>query len=255
MIPNQTFTPYPEFGDNATKVKPDDPKYSAGFIPTDVLPAEWLNWFLNRSSKGVTDLEAGVGSMEQEINNVLTAGGQTPDAEETDQLVTAIQYIINQVRLDEQQKCPVGVPTLWFGPKPDWALDFGNGASTKYLWANYPKLNNQKFWDILSVLETAGWMTAHDTSGFYVPDLRGITPIGYGTNDVRTGETTAGGNLGEYLASANKAHVHDMDHLHNRGALRLQGAFYVKTESNGPYASGVFKIDNLGNSETCERGY
>lgn len=208
MIPKQSLTPYPEFGNNATKVKPDDPKYAAGFEPADVLPAEWLNWFLNRSSKGVTELGDGVDSMESELISVLTAGSQTPDQSKTNQLLLAIQAIINAVRLDEQQRPAVGVPTLWLGSKPDWALDFGNGATDKYLWSNYPKLNNDKFKDILSTLSTAGWMTAYDTSGFYVPDLRGIVPVGYGISVVRAGETTSGGTVGQYLESQNKYHDH-----------------------------------------------
>ena len=105
-------------------------------------------------------------------------------------------------------KPAIGVPTLWFSSLPDWAIDFGNGAATQYLWANYPNLDNDLFKGILTTLSTNGWMTAHDATGFYVPDLRGITPIGYGTNAKRTGETTAGGNLGVYTASQNKYHNH-----------------------------------------------
>lgn len=209
MIPTQDMTAYPTFGDNSPRVKPDDAKYAAGFQPGDVVPAEWFNWLLNRGSSATTKLNAGALSMEQEINNVLAAGSQTPDATQTNQLVTAIYYIINQVRLTEQQRPAVGVPTLWLGSKPDWALDFGNGASTKYLWSNYPKLNNDKFKGVLTTLSTAGWMTVHDDAGFYVPDLRGVVPVGYGTNAVRTGETTNGGAApGAYLASQNKYHNH-----------------------------------------------
>jgi hypothetical protein len=146
----------------------------------------------------------------------------------TNQLVTAINYIINQVRLDEQQRPAVGVPTLWMGEKPDWALDFGNGADTQYLWSNYPKLNNDKFKNILETLSGAGWMSAYDATGFYVPDLRGVVPIGYGTNGIRTGETTSGGTMGQYLGSMNKAHVHDFTHYHNRGSLNIDGTWYAK---------------------------
>ena len=208
MIPTQDMTPYPTFGDNSSRVQPDQAKYAAGFLPGDVVPAEWFNWLLNRGSSATTKLNAGTLSMEQEINNVLTAGNQTPDATVTNQLLTAINYIINQVRLDEQQRPAVGVPTLWLGSKPDWALDFGNGASTKYLWANYPRLNNDKYKNILSTLSGAGWMTAHDASGFYVPDLRGIVPIGYGLNARRTVESTNGGNMASYSRSQNLSHAH-----------------------------------------------
>ena len=210
MIPNQNLTPYPEFGNNSTKVKPDDPKYSAGFQPADVLPAEWLNWFLSRASKGVTELGEGVSSMEQEINNVLTAGGETPDQEQTSQLLTAINALITAVQKVEQQLPPIGVPTLWFTAKPDWALDFGNGATTKYLWANYPGLNNTRFKDMLTFLQTHGHMgtRAWDTSGFYVPDLRGLVPVCNGVNAIRTDEFVTGGAFGDYWESRNKYHNH-----------------------------------------------
>lgn len=209
MIPTQAMTPFPVFSDNGTKVKPDDPKYAAGFQPGDVVPAEWLNWILNRASGASTKLNAGALSMEQEINNVLMAGDQTPDVLETDQLVTAILQLITNAVLAAEQLPAVGVPTLWMGPKPEWALDFGNGAATQYLWANYPKLNNDKFKGILSTLSGAGWMTAHDATGFYVPDLRGIVPVGYGTNAKRTGETyNGGGSVGTFSGSQNKYHNH-----------------------------------------------
>lgn len=252
MIPTQDMTPYPTFGDNSPRVQPDPAKYAAGFQPGDVVPAEWFNWLLNRGSSATTKLNAGTLSMEQEINNVLTAGAQTPDATQTNQLLTAINYIINQVRLEEQQKIPVGVPTIWMGPKPDWALDFGNGAGTKYLWSNYPKLNNDKFKSILSTLSDAGWMTAHDTEGFYVPDLRGIVPIGYGgPNGKRTVETTSGGNLGAYLRSQNLYHAHSANATSLAGDNKT-GKFSIDVSSSGVARtsghSGVFGSPTYGNN-------
>lgn len=244
MIPQQTLTPYPEFGNNATKVKPDDPKYAAGFLPADVLPAEWLNWFLNRSSRGVSELGAGVDSMEKEIINVLAAGEQEPDAEDNAQLLAAIIFIINQVRLEEQQMPAVGVPTLWMGAKPDWALDFGNGAATKYLWSNYPKLNNTRFKGILSTLSTAGWMTAHDDSGFYVPDLRGVAPIGYGTNAKRTDHTYNGGSsVGTWTPASGHYHTH------NRGSMEIAttaGIRLIHDSASGTVNNGPFTYTSVG---------
>ena len=237
MIPTQEMVPYPVFGDNAIKVQPDDPKYAAGFDPGDVLPAEWLNWFLSRASGAVTKLNAGALSMEREINNVLTAGSITPDAEETDQLITAIAYLINQAVLTEQQKPAVGVPTLWMGTKPDWALDFGNGAATQYLWANYPKLNNAKFKDVLTTLSTAGWMSAYDASGFYVPDLRGVVPIGYGTNAVRAAETLNGGSVGGYSGSQVKYHNHGSSGSFSGNAISGQVA---RNDSTVPMSNGAW---------------
>jgi len=234
MIPTQEMVPYPVFGDNATKVQPDDPKYAAGFDPGDVLPAEWLNWLLNRASGAVTKLNAGALSMEQEINNVLEAGAQTPDAEETDQLITAIAYLINQAVLVEQQKPAVGVPTLWMGTKPDWALDFGNGAATKYLWANYPKLNNAKFKDILDHFKTTGGSALcadYDATGFYVPDLRGMMPKVVGSSGKSYGHdaiTTVGAVMTERLPN-----IKGSVSIRNSGTDSSSHILYYLTGSGG----------------------
>jgi hypothetical protein len=91
MIPQQTFETFPVFSDTGTKVKPDDAKYSAGFQVNDVLPAEWMNWEWNKASKGVTDLNSGVTSVEGELNNILTEAEATPDGTKTDQVYKAVR--------------------------------------------------------------------------------------------------------------------------------------------------------------------
>ena len=90
MIPTQQFTEFPEFGNNATKIAPDPAKYAQGFLPADVLPAEWLNYFLNGSTKGVTALANGTRSIEQEINNVITDRGLEPSVNDSTQLLQAL---------------------------------------------------------------------------------------------------------------------------------------------------------------------
>ena len=94
MIPTQTFDSYPEFANSGTKQKPEDAKYSAGFIPSDVLPAEYLNWFLAGATKGVTALENGVTEIEREINNILASVSASADPTDHDQVVTAIISLI-----------------------------------------------------------------------------------------------------------------------------------------------------------------
>lgn len=93
MIPSQTFEQYPIFGGNATKVEPGDAKKSAGFQQADVLPAEWMNWAWNKNSKGISDLNAGVTSLEKEVNNVLAEAHISPssDTNVNDQLYKAIR--------------------------------------------------------------------------------------------------------------------------------------------------------------------
>lgn len=94
MIPTQTMTDFPEFSNNGTKTKPDNTKYAAGFAEADQLPYEWLNWFLNRSSKGISGLNAGLYSVEQELNNVLAAANIQPAQATANQLLTALNYLI-----------------------------------------------------------------------------------------------------------------------------------------------------------------
>ena len=93
MIARQIFESYPVFGDNATKVMPDNggSKYSNGFQQSDVLPAEWMNWAWNKNTKGITDLNEGAGSMEDELINVLNEAGITPSGSATNQVYKALR--------------------------------------------------------------------------------------------------------------------------------------------------------------------
>ena len=91
MIPEQTLLSYPVFGDNATKVEPDNNKKSNGWQQGDVVPAEWMNWGWYHNSKGITDLNKGVSSMEKELNNVLSSFGITPAELTNNQLLTAMR--------------------------------------------------------------------------------------------------------------------------------------------------------------------
>ena len=93
MIARQTFESYPIFGDNATKVMPDNggSKYSNGFQQSDVLPAEWMNWAWNKNTKGITDLNEGAGSMEDELINVLSEAGISPSGSATNQVYKAVR--------------------------------------------------------------------------------------------------------------------------------------------------------------------
>lgn len=94
MIPTQTMTAFPVFSDNGTKLQPDESKYSAGFAEADVLPYQWVNWFLNTASDAITKINSGVQSVEVELNNILTEAGKTPSALTTTQVLDSIVSII-----------------------------------------------------------------------------------------------------------------------------------------------------------------
>lgn len=74
----------------------------------------------------------------------------------------------------------IGVPTMWFGSKPSWALGFADGA--QYLWATYPELNNSDFKKNLDAFISYGLCTAYNSTKFNVPNLNGLTPKVAGTS-------------------------------------------------------------------------
>lgn len=125
MVPTQTLENFPPFGDNATKVQPDNAKYAAGFQPSDVYPAEWVNWVWGKSSNGVTKLNAGVDMMEREINNVLGGADKTPDATKDNQLLQAIQKLISDAETRAKLAAhPIG-SLYWSSQSTDPGTLFG----------------------------------------------------------------------------------------------------------------------------------
>lgn len=127
MQPTQTFSEYPEFGNASSKQKPEDAKYSAGFLPQETLPAEWQNWFLNGATKGITDLNTGVLSIESEINTVLSSRSETPDATKTNQLLTVLNKIKAEAILAAH---PVG-SLYWTSSTENPSVTFGGGTWTQ----------------------------------------------------------------------------------------------------------------------------
>lgn len=94
MIPEQTLVDFPVFADSGTKIIPSDAKYANGFLPEEVLPAQWANYLFNKSSGAVTKLNAVTDSVQKELNNVVAAGGFTPSADTNDQVINAIKGLI-----------------------------------------------------------------------------------------------------------------------------------------------------------------
>ena len=138
MVPSQTFESFPVFSDTGTKVKPGDAKYSAGFQQSDVLPAEWVNWEWNKASKGVTDLNTGLTSVEAEINSVLTGAGKSPDATKTNQLYQSIAKLIDDAETRAKLAAhPIG-SLYWSSDSTDPGQLFGGTwAAIKdcFVWA------------------------------------------------------------------------------------------------------------------------
>lgn len=128
MIPQQTLVNYPVFGDDAEKVQPEAAKYSSGFLPGEVLPAQYHNWFLNKGSAGVTRLNEGVTSIEAELINVVEAGGGIPDEDQDNQVISAINTLIAQAKAEAILAAhPVG-SLYWTNSTENPSLTFGGGT-------------------------------------------------------------------------------------------------------------------------------
>lgn len=69
---SESYVDFPVFGEDSTKEKPGDQKYNLGFLPGDVLPAEWLNWFLNVMSAGYNQLKSSAENFTPASPNTLT---------------------------------------------------------------------------------------------------------------------------------------------------------------------------------------
>ena len=138
MIPAQTLPDFPEFSNTGTKQAPGSVKYAAGFQEADVLPAEWLNYFLNGSTKGITLLNDGVKSMEAELDNIVTAGGGSPDESDSTQVLTAINYLISQAKAEAILAAhPVG-SLYWSSQSTNPATLFGGTwtqIKDRFVWA------------------------------------------------------------------------------------------------------------------------
>ncbi len=171
MIPNQTFIEFPEFCNTGTKTKPDSAKYAAGFVESDVLPAEWLNYFENKSSVGITDLNRGMSSVQAEMNNVLDAAGKTPAESDSSQLVNSIKYLIAQAKAEAILAAhPVG-SLYWTESTENPNTTFGGGTwvqiKDKFILAAGDTYTNKATGGIATVTLTVANLPSH--SHTYTP--------------------------------------------------------------------------------------
>ena len=140
MIAPQTFNNFPEFGSQATKCKPGDAKYANGFIPGEVFPAEYVNWFFSGATLGVTGAQQGLSSIERELQTLLACAGKNPDVNCFSQVYDSVQYLI-QNNLGNAAACPLGTASAGQStqaaradhvhPKPSYS-DLGLGTAALY---------------------------------------------------------------------------------------------------------------------------
>lgn len=247
MIPSQTFDEYPVFADAGTKIKPDDAKYSQGFLPADVLPAEWHNYFLNGATKGITALNAGLTSVEQEINSVLTDRKITPNQSLTNQLLSALQSFRNEAVLAAH---PIG--SIYITSKSENpAVTFGGGTwvqiKDKFILAAGDTYKNAATGGNATVTLTVAQLPSHNHS--YTPS-GSVSAHSHGLNShthamAHTHSVTASGSIsgGAYTFSGTAGTtVENGNHTHDIGL--------INTVTSQLYSFNTGQFGNWGNKNT-----
>jgi len=193
MIKTQEMTSFPIFAENGQKIQPDTAKYSAGFQESDVLPAEWVNYFENKSSSAITTLNAGVTSIEEELNNLVVAGGQSPTSTDNSQVLKSIQYLINQsVKQSALASYPIG--SLYWSSSPKNPSEIFGGT-----WTQIKDKFVLSAGDTYSVDETGGNATITLTVANLPSHSHSFTPSG---------------TVSKHAHGLN-SHTHSFSHTHN----------------------------------------
>lgn len=205
MIATQNFINYPEFSDNGTNIKPDDAKYSAGYIPSEVLPAEHLNYFLNGATKGVSDLNAGLLSVEKELNSLLSAGGETPDSSNNSQVLNAVNYLIQATKTNLQATIKALVPA---GVVAEYG---GVNAPAGWLLCQGQAVSRTDYSDLFAAIGTR-YGEGDGSTTFNLPDARDAFPQG------------ANGNLGTAIEA---------------GLPNITGTVGNNSDSHALFAAGI----------------
>lgn len=234
MIPTQTLESFPIFGSNATKVEPGDAKKAAGWQQADVVPAEWMNWEWYKASKGITELNAGVNSIESEMNSVLTAAGITPAQATNNQLLTSIMKIIH----------PVG--TLWWTSKAP-----NDGGDPNVLFGGTWTQIKDRF-----VLAAGDTYTNGATGGAATVTLT----VNQMPSHSHTGVTGSGGvdhvhnifHRHYYGGTSEEAGIHEHNYS---GIISSPSATYIINDSKAGVFHQLLKTSPLGNHTHNYSGY
>ncbi len=237
MIPTQNFENYPEFANAGQKSQPNDTKYAAGFIPSDVLPAEWLNWFLNGATKGVTALNTGVKSVEQEINTVLESRSVNPDINAAGQLLSVLNKIKAEAVLAAH---PVG-SLYWTSKNENPSITFGGGTwkqiTDKFVLAAGSTYKAEATGGAATVRLTKENMPSHSHT-FTPSGTISMNAHSHGLND-HTHTFTPSGTVSRASLTGH-AYIRpptNKGHLGTSGILSLTESLYAENEnsSNGAY--------------------
>lgn len=239
MIPKQTLENYPVFGDNATKVQPDDAKMAAGFQQADVFPAEWVNWAWNKNSKGIKELTRGVNSIEDELLNVTAAGGLTPSENTNDQVITAIKGLIDAAKKEAiLASHPVG-SIYWTTSDQNPNVTFGGGTweriKDKFILAAGETYTEGATGGAATVTLTTNQIPSHNHTFSGSAVTSGANNVGH------THKVTAAGSVSKHTHTVG-AHFHGLNgHTHY---VTASGSVSVTTN---PTFSGTTATGSLPN--------
>lgn len=212
MIPEQTLVDFPVFADSGTKIIPSDAKYANGFLPEEVLPAQWANYLFNKSSGAVTKLNAVTDSVQKELNNVVDAGGFTPSADTNDQVINAIKGLIATAKAE-------AILAAW----PVGSIYIGTTIANPS-----------------TILGGGTW------SAF--GEGRCLIGVGNGNDGSRTRSFTANETGGEYAHVLTTGEMPSHTHTFTGLAVTSGGSSAANTGSTQPTFSGI-PVDSEKNSE------
>ncbi len=97
MGPEPSFEDFPTFGTGAAIEEPDPTTFVGGFLVGQVLPAEYLNWLLNKSSENANTAQDSLSNAVAELVTILTAASITPNAGLTNQVLAALNALFSTV--------------------------------------------------------------------------------------------------------------------------------------------------------------
>ena len=82
-----------EFGTSADKIEPSPSLESAGYIPSQQLPAEHMNWFMSLLTRLANADNPSLRDLWSELNTLLTAAGLSADNATTTQIKAALDAL------------------------------------------------------------------------------------------------------------------------------------------------------------------
>ena len=249
MINTQTLVNFPVFGDNATKAQPDNAKYSAGFQPADVYPAEWVNWVWNKSSGGVTALNEGVNMMEREINNVLDGAAKTPDVTKDNQLLEAIQKLIDDAKAQAILAAhPIG-SLYWSSQNTDPGTLFGGTwtrIKDKFILAAGDTYSNGNTGGAATVTLTTQQIPSHTHTFTGAEHSHSYTPAGtVSSHKHSVGAHAHGLNSHTHTLSHTHKYTHTHGYTPSGKIASTSGGTDDKTAGMSANSTGELRVTNI----------